>query len=176
MHVNAEPFIAAGKAGIDAFNTLARSQVDTFELISALNFGAGKIALEVGFSHVSALMCAKAAHELMQRGAAATYPIFGHAIAYSRGLHSVAAQTRAEFLKLSASRAVETNRAAIDILERLGKSAPAGSGVTLHAITSALAAINAVQESLAPTATNKFAAAEAPVVTEPKRTAQKKRR
>lgn len=144
---SAEQVAATGKAGIDALNTFAQTQLAALELVSALNFNAGKAVLEDGVNHATALLSVRSARDLLELNAAAAEPGFERALTYSRDMNSVAARARTEFFKLSEAHAVEMNRAVISILDGLSRTAPAGSAATVSAIKSALAASNAVYES-----------------------------
>ena len=149
MYFSAEQIAATRKAGMDALMALAQAQFAAFEQISALNFNAGKAVLEGSVSHVKAFVSAKRAQDLVELNAAAAQPVFEKAIAYSRGLNSVAAQARAEIVKLSEARATEANRAVIDILDNMTKAPPAGLGIPVITIKSVLAATNAAHENYA---------------------------
>jgi phasin family protein len=147
MYLSAKQIAATGKSGMDTLIALAQAQFAAYEQVSALNFDAGKAALEGGISHAKALMSAKHAQDLVELSAAAAQPAFEKAIAYSRGLNSMAMQARAEVLNLSESRAVELNRAVISILDNMTNPAPVGLGVPAIAIKAILAASNSSDQN-----------------------------
>jgi hypothetical protein len=69
------------------------------------------------------------------------------AIAYSRSLYEVAAQTNGELAKFVEAQAAEFNKNLVGLLDKVSKSAPAGSDVAVQAVKSALAAANTAYES-----------------------------
>jgi len=69
------------------------------------------------------------------------------AIAYSRSVYEVAAQTNGELAKFLEAQAVEFNKNLVALLDKVSKNAPAGSDVAVAAVKSALAAANTAYES-----------------------------
>jgi hypothetical protein len=69
------------------------------------------------------------------------------AIAYSRSLYEVAAQTNGELAKFLEAQAAEFNKNLVGLLDKVSKNAPAGSDVAVAAVKSALAAASTAYES-----------------------------
>src|SRR3977135_1741331 len=99
MNFTPEQIASTNKAGIEAILGLAHTQFAAFERLSALYFNATKAAFEEGVGHAKVLLNAKDPHEYLNLNAAATQPTMEKAIAYSRSLYEVAAQTNAEIAK-----------------------------------------------------------------------------
>src|SRR5207247_5951936 len=85
---------------------------------------------------------AKDPPQYLNRNAAATPPTMEKAIASSRSIYEVAAQTNGELAKFLEAQAAEFNKNLIGLLDKVSKNAPAGSDVAVQAVKSALAAAN----------------------------------
>src|SRR2546422_7993971 len=105
MNFTPEQIASTNKAGIEAILGLAHTQFSAFERLSALYFNATKAAFEEGVGHAKALLNAKDPQEYLNLNAAATQPTMEKAIAYSRSVYEVAAQTNGELAKLQIGRA-----------------------------------------------------------------------
>lgn len=161
MYVTPEQIAATNKAGVEAILSLANSQFAAFERLSALNFNATKAAFEDGIGHAKALLNAKDVQEAMNLSAAAAQPALEKAIAYSRSLYEVAAQTQSELTKYAEAQAAEVNKSMAGLLEKYSKNAPAGSDVAVAAVKSALAAANTAYDSFTKVAKQATEIAEA---------------
>src|SRR6266581_3936913 len=142
MNFTPEQIASTNKAGVEAILGLAHTQFAAFERLSALYFNAAKAAFEEGVGHAKALLNAKDPQEYLTLNAAATQPTMEKAIAYSRGVYEVAAQTNGELAKFLEAQAAEFNKNLVGLLDKVSKNAPAGSDVAVQAVKSALAAAN----------------------------------
>jgi len=147
MNFTPEQIASTNKAGIEDLLGLAHTQFSAFERLSALYFNATKAAFEEGVGHAKALLNAKDPQEYLNLNAAATQPTMEKAIAYSRSVYEVAAQTNGELAKFLEAQAVEFNKNLVGLLDKVSKNAPAGSDVAVAAVKSALAAANTAYES-----------------------------
>src|SRR5437870_3843183 len=147
MNFTPEQIASTNKAGIEALLGLAHTQFSAFERLSALYFNATKAAFEEGVGHAKALLNAKDPQEYLNLNAAATQPTMEKAMAYSRSVYEVAAQTNGELAKFLEAQAVEFNKNLVGLLDKVSKNAPAGSDVAVAAVKSALAAANTAYES-----------------------------
>ena len=147
MNFTPEQIATTNKAGIQAILGLAHTQFTAFERLSALYFSAAKTAFEEGVGHAKALLNAKDPQEYLNLNAAATQPTMEKAIAYSRSVYEVAAQTNGELAKFLEAQAAEFNKNLIGLLDKVSKNAPAGSEVAVQAVKSALAAANTAYDS-----------------------------
>ena len=147
MNFTPEQIATANKAGIAAILGLAHTQFAAFERLSALYFNATKVAFEEGVVHAKALLNAKDPQEYLNLNAAATQPTMEKAIAYSRSVYEVAAQTNGELAKFLEAQAAEFNKNLVGLLDKVSKNAPAGSDVAVQAVKSALAAANTAYDS-----------------------------
>src|SRR5262249_37739523 len=78
---------------------------------------------------------------------AASQPALERAIAYSRSVYEVAAQSQSELVKFLEARAAEYNKNLVGVLDKVSKSAPAGSDVAVAAVKSALAAASTAYDN-----------------------------
>jgi phasin family protein len=161
MYVTPEQIAASNKAGVEALLGLANSQFAVFERWSTLNMNATKAAFEDGMNQMKALLGAKDVQEFINVSAAAAQPALEKAIAYSRSVYEVAAQSQAEMTKAVEAQAAELNRNVVTFLDKVSKNAPAGSDVAVAAVKSALAAANTAYDSFTKVAKQASEIAEA---------------
>jgi phasin family protein len=148
MYLTPEQIASANKAGVEAALGLASAQFAALERLSALNFSAAKSAFEEGLGRAKALLNAKDPQEIFSLNAAASQPTLEKAIAYSRSVYEVTAQTQGELAKFVEARVAEFNKNLVGILDKVSKNAPAGSDVAVAAVKSALAAASTAYDSL----------------------------
>jgi phasin family protein len=161
MYLTPEQIASANKTGLEAFLGLASTQFAALERLSALNIGAAKTAFEEGLGRTKALLNAKDAQEYLTLNTAASQPALEKAIAYSRSVYEVAAQSQAELTKAVEAQAAELNKNVVGFLDKVSKNAPAGSDVAVAAVKSALAAANTAYDSFTKVAKQATEIAEA---------------
>ena len=161
MYVTPEQIAAGNKAGVETLLGLANSQFAAFERWSTLNMNATKAAFEDTMSHAKALLGAKDVQEFINLNAAAAQPALEKAIAYSRSVYEVAAQSQAELTKAVEAQAAELNKNVVSFLDKVSKNAPAGSDVAVAAVKQALAAANSAYDSFTKVAKQATEIAEA---------------
>jgi phasin family protein len=147
MYFTPEQIASTSKAGFETILGLAGSQFAAFERLAVLNFNASKAAFEEGLGRAKALLNAKDAQEVFTLNTAASQPALEKAIAYSRSVYEVAAQSQGELVKFLEARAAEYNKNLVGVLDKVSKSAPAGSDVAVAAVKSALAAATSAYDS-----------------------------
>lgn len=148
MYTTPEQFAGANKANVETLLTIANTAFASAERIAALNLNAARTLLEDSVNNAKALLAAKDAQELVGLQAALTQPTFEKAIAYSRSIYEIAAQTQEEFSKIFDSQYVELNKNVTSALDKAVKNAPAGSDVAVAAVKSAIAAANSAYETM----------------------------
>ena len=161
MYFTPEQIASANKAGVEAMLGLAGQQFAAFERLSALNFNAAKAAFEEGLSRTKALLGAKDAQEYFSLSASASQPALEKAVAYSRSVYEIAAQTQGEVAKFLEARSAELSKNLVGILDKASKNAPAGSDVAVAAVKSALAAASTAYDSFSKVAKQATEMAEA---------------
>jgi len=175
MYLTPEQVIGANKAGMEALFGLASSQYAALERLSTLNATAAKAAFEEGLGRAKSLLAAKDPQEYFTLNAAASQPSLEKAIAYSRSVYELAAQTQGEIAKFLEARAGEFSKNLLGALDKASKNAPAGSDVAVAAVKSALAAASTAYDSFSKVAKQateiaeaNFTAATAPAAKEKK--------
>src|SRR5262245_52161322 len=161
MYITPEQVTANGRAGAEALIALASANFAAAEKFATLGFNASKTAFEDSVNHAKALLNAKDIQEFMNINVAAAQPALEKAIAYSRTLYELAAQTQTDLTKFAESQAGELNRSIVGVLDKFAKNAPAGSDVAVAAVKSALAAANSAYDSFAKVAKQASEIAEA---------------
>lgn len=161
MYATPEQFAAAGKATVDAFVGLAGTQFAAFERLTALSMTAGKSAFEDSVGLTKSLLGAKDIQEVVSLNAAAAQPSLEKALALSREIYEVTAQTQGEFTKVFEAQAAEVSKTLTGLLDKFSKNAPAGSDVAVTAVKTAMAAANQAYDSFTKVAKQASEIAEA---------------
>jgi hypothetical protein len=77
-----------------------------------------------------------------------TQPTIDKATAYAKNVYDVATETQAEFGKLVEEQVAAFNKQIVEALDRMVKTAPAGSEVGIAALKSGIAAVNSTYDNL----------------------------
>jgi phasin family protein len=147
MYVTPEQIQAANKANVESFLSLASTQFAAIEKFANLNANAFKAAFEDSLSNARALAGAKDVQELVSLQSTFAQPAIEKAIAYSKSVYEVAAQTNTEFTKVTERRVAEWNENFVSLLDKAAKNAPAGSDVAVSAVKQMLAAANSAYDN-----------------------------
>lgn len=142
-----EQFAAANKASIESLLTLANTALASAERIAALNLNTARSLLEDGVSNTKAILSAKDVQEALAVQAALAQPNVEKAVAYSRSVYEISAQSQEEVSKLLEGQFGEFQKQVATLLDKAAKSAPAGSDVAVAAVKSAVAAANSAFDS-----------------------------
>jgi phasin family protein len=147
MYVTPEQIQAANKANMESILSLASTQFAAIEKFANLNANAIKAAFEDSLSNARALAGAKDVQELVSLQSTFAQPAIEKAIAYSKSVYEVAAQTNTEFTKVTERRVAEWNENFVSLLDKAAKNAPAGSDVAVSAVKQMLAAANSAYDN-----------------------------
>ena len=147
MFITPEQVTASSKSGVEALLGLAKAQFAAFERLSALNLTAAKAMLEDGAGYTRALLGAKDLQEVANINAAAAQPAVEKALAYSRSVYEVSTSVQGDYTRVFEAQTAEASRNMATLLDKVAKSAPAGSDVAVAAVKSALAAANSAYDS-----------------------------
>ncbi|HPT50845.1 MAG TPA: phasin family protein [Accumulibacter sp.] len=146
MFKTPEQFAAANKASVDAMLTLANTALASAERIAALNLNTARSMLEDGVANAKAMLGAKDAQEFFSVQASLAQPSLEKAVAYTRSVYEITAQSKEEISKLLETQFADFQKQALGLLDQAGKNAPAGSEVAVNAVRSAIdAATNAFE-------------------------------
>ena len=163
MSIKPEQFAAANKATVDSLLSLANTALASAERIAALNLNTARSVVEDTVSGAKALMGAKDAQEALSIQASLAQPNVEKAVAYSRSVYEISAQTQEEFAKVLESQFAEFQKSVAGLLDKAAKSAPAGSDVAVAAVKSAIAAANSAYDNMTKAAKQVAEIAEANV-------------
>lgn len=163
MYVTPEQIQAAGKANVEAMLTLAATQFAAIEKLATLNANTVKAAFEDSLNNTRALFGAKDVQEFINLQNTIATPALEKAIAYSKSVYEVAAETNAELSKVAEQRVAEWNENFSALLDKAVKNAPAGSDVAVAAVKSMIAAANSAYDNMTKVAKQANEIAEANV-------------
>lgn len=148
MFNTTEQFTAANKANVEALLNLANTAFASAERFAALNLNTARSLLEDSVANTKALLAVKDIQELVNLNTTLTQPSVEKAVAYSRSIYEIAAQTQEEISKIVEAQFTEANKTVASALDQAAKNAPAGSDVAVAAVKSAIAAANSAYDSL----------------------------
>ncbi|HNH24774.1 MAG TPA: TIGR01841 family phasin [Accumulibacter sp.] len=106
--------------------------------IAALNLNTARSMLEDGVANAKAMLGAKDAKEFFSLQASMAQPGLEKAVAYTRSVYEISAQSKEEISKLLETQFSEFQKTVMGLLEKAGKNAPAGSDVAVNAVRSAI--------------------------------------
>ena len=163
MLTTPEQLATANKANVEAMLTLANTAFASAERFAALNLNTARAVLEDSVNNAKALLGAKDLQEVISLQATLAQPSVEKAVAYSRSVYEISAQTQEEFSKLVEAQFAEVNKNVASTLDKAAKSAPAGSDVAVAAVKSAIAAANSAYDTMSKAAKQVAEIAEANV-------------
>ncbi|MBV6477006.1 MAG: TIGR01841 family phasin [Rhodocyclaceae bacterium] len=163
MLTTPEQLAAANKANVEAMLTLANTAFASAERLAALNLNTARAVLEDSVNNAKTLLGAKDLQEVISLQATLAQPSVEKAVAYSRSVYEISAQTQEEFSKLVEAQFAEVNKNVAATLDKAAKSAPAGSDVAVAAVKSAIAAANSAYDTMSKAAKQVAEIAEANV-------------
>ena len=143
-----EKFADVNKAAVDAALGYSTIVLDSAEKLLDLNMKVARSLLADNAKSARALVEAKDAQEFASLQQSLTQPAVEKAIAYSRALYELSAETQSEMQKFVETHVAEAKKSASDVMENLVKSAPIGSEAVQAAVRSAMAAANNAYENI----------------------------
>jgi len=148
MFTNLEQFTAANKASVDAMLSLANTALASAERIAALNLNTARSMLEDGVANTKAILGAKDPQEAMAVQASLAQPNVEKAVAYTRSVYEITAQSKEEVSKLLEGQFGDFQKQVSGLIDQAAKSAPAGSDVAVAAVKSAIAAATSAFDNM----------------------------
>jgi phasin family protein len=145
---NADQFVDAQKANLQAAAGLTQSAFAGFERMVELNMAAGKAAVSESFTNVQGLLTAKTPQDMLAAQAAMVQPAFEKSVSYGRHLYEIASSAGAEFTQAVEEKMAESQTAVKNLVETNLKNAPAGSDAAVAAIKTAFEASQTVADTL----------------------------
>ena len=143
-----EQFAAANKVAVDSLLTVANTALASAERIAALNLNTARSIIEDSVANSKALMGAKDVQEVVALQSSLAQPNVEKAVAYSRSIYEISAQTQEELSKLVEAQFADFQKNVAGMLDKVSKQAPAGSDVAVAAVKSAFAAANSAFDNM----------------------------
>ena len=148
MYQAPEQLVALNKANLEVAMKFAGVAIHGAERILDLQLKAAKSAFADGVENAKTLAAIKDVKELATLKDELAQPAIEKATAYAKGVYDVTAATQAEFGKLVEEQVAEYNKQVVATLDKLVKTAPAGSEVGIAALKSGIAAVNSAYDNL----------------------------
>jgi phasin family protein len=148
MYQTPEQLIALNKANLEAAMKFAGVAIEGAERMMELQLKATKAAFADSFEGAKALAAVKDFQQLAALKDNMAQPSLEKATAYVKSMYDCATETQAEFGKLVEGQVAEFNKEVVAGLDKLVKTAPAGSEVGIAAIKSGIAAVNSAYDNL----------------------------
>jgi phasin family protein len=148
MYQTPEQLIALNKANLEVAMKFAGVAIEGAEKVIDLQLKAAKTAFADSFEGAKALASVKDLQQFAALKDSLGQPSLEKATAYARSLYDVATETQAEFGKLVEAQVSEFNKELVVGLDKMVKTAPAGSEVGVAALKSAIAAVNSAYDNL----------------------------
>ena len=149
MYQSPEQFVALNKAGLETAMKFAGVALHGAERILDLQVKVTKNAIADSVENAKAIAGAKDLQQLAAIKDSMTQPTIDKATAYAKNVYDVATETQAEFGRLMEEQVAEFNKQVVEALDKMVKTAPAGSEVGIAALKSGIAAVNSTYDNLA---------------------------
>ncbi|MDR0996389.1 MAG: phasin family protein [Zoogloeaceae bacterium] len=146
--VSTEQFAVTNKAAVDSILALANTALASAERIAALNLNTARSVLEDSVANTKALLGAKDVQEALSLQSSMAQPSVEKAVAYTRSVYEISAQTKEELAKLVEAKFADFQKQIAAVLDQASKSSPAGSDVAVAAVKSAISAANAAFDNM----------------------------
>ena len=148
MYQAPEQLVAINKAGFETAVKFAGVALQSAERILDLQVKATKNAIADSVENAKAIAGVKDLQQLAALKDSLTQPTIEKATAYAKSVYDVATATQAEFGKLIEEQVAEFNKQVVATLDRMVKTAPAGSEVGIAALKSGIAAVNSTYDNM----------------------------
>lgn len=147
-----EQLVALNKANLEAAVRFAGIALEGAERMLELQLKTAKIAFADAVQQAKAIAEIKDVQEIAQLRNTLAQPTLEKATNYVKGVYDVATATQTEMNKLVEEQVAEFNKQVVTGLDKVVKSAPAGSEVAMAAVKSAITAVNSAYDNLSKSA------------------------
>lgn len=148
MYQTPEQFVAINKANLEVAMKFAGVALQGAERILDLQLKAAKTAFADSVESAKTIAAVKDLQQLASLKDSLAQPSIEKATAYAKSVYDVTAATQAEFGKLVEEQFAEINKQVVTTLDKMVKTAPAGSEVGISALKSAIAAANSGYDNI----------------------------
>jgi len=148
MYQTPEQLMVLNKANMEVAMRFANVALEGAERMIDLQLKAAKSAFSDSIESAKALASVTDMKELAALKENMAQPSIEKATAYAKSLYDVAAMTQSEINKIVEEQVSDFNKQVVTTLDKMVKTAPAGSEVGVATIKSAIAAVNASYDNL----------------------------
>jgi len=148
MYQSPEQFMQLGKSSLEAALSLANITLQGTERLVGLQLKTAKEAIDESIKGAKALSDVKSVQELMSLQSTSAQPSLEKAVAYSRSLYEMAAETQTQISKVFEDRMSKVSGELVAAMDKAVKTAPAGSETAIAAFKTAIAAANTAYDTL----------------------------
>jgi len=148
MYQTPEQLVALNKANLEMAMKFAGVALQGAERILDLQLKAAKTAFADSVENAKTIAAVKDLQQLAALKDSMAQPSIEKATAYAKSVYDVTTATQAEFGKLVEEQVSEFNKQVVTALDKIVKTAPAGSEVGIAALKSGIAAVNSAYENV----------------------------
>ena len=148
MYQTPEQLVAINKANLEVAMKFAGVALQGAERILDLQLKAAKTAFADSVENAKTIAAVKDLQQLAALKDSMAQPTIEKATAYAKSVYDVTTATQAEFGKLVEEQVSEFNKQVVTALDKIVKTAPAGSEVGIAALKSGIAAVNSAYDNL----------------------------
>ena len=148
MYQTPEQLVAMNKANLEVAMKFAGVALQGAERILDLQLKAAKTAFADSVESAKTIASVKDLQQLASLKDSLAQPSIEKATAYAKSVYDVTTATQAEFGKLVEEQVSEFNKQVVTTLDKMVKTAPAGSEVGIAAFKSGIAAVNSAYDNM----------------------------
>jgi phasin family protein len=148
MYQAPENLVEMNKANIETAMEFAGIALEGAERMIELQLKAAKAAFADSIQGAKALASVKDLQQFAALNDNLAQPSIEKASAYARSVYDVAAATQAEFNKIVEEQVADFNKQTVAALDKMVKTAPAGSELGIATLKSSIAAVNSAYDNL----------------------------
>jgi phasin family protein len=148
MYQTPEQLVAINKANLEVAMKFAGVALQGAERILDLQLKAARTAFADSVENAKTIAAVKDLQQLAALKDTMAQPTIEKATAYAKSVYDVTTATQAEFGKLVEEQVSEFNRQVVTALDKIVKTAPAGSEVGIAALKSGIAAVNSAYDNV----------------------------
>jgi len=148
MYQTPEQLVAINKASLETAMKFAGVALQGAERILDLQLKAAKTAFADSVENAKTIATVKDIKELASLKDSMAQPSLEKATAYAKSIYDVTAATQAQFGALVEVQVSEFNKQVVTALDKMVKTAPAGSEVGIAAFKSEIAAVNSGYDNI----------------------------
>ncbi len=148
MYQAPENLVEMNKANIETAMKFAGIALEGAERMIELQLKAAKAAFADSVEGAKAIASVKDLQQLAALNDNLAQPSIEKATAYARNVYDVATATQAEFNKIVEEQVAEFNKQTVAALDKMVKTAPAGSELGIATLKSSIAAVNSAYDNV----------------------------